>query len=91
MRIIRALLIVALTPFALFVGVAGCVNLVTQRAPAAPRPLDCPDDGRLKGVKIGSPHFRETVAALPGGQCLTRGPNGTFLVTPDDVRKVGNP
>lgn len=48
----------------------------------------CPDDGRLKGVKIGSPLFERTVRALPEHQCLIRGPNGTFLVTPDAVHRV---
>jgi hypothetical protein len=51
-------------------------------------PPDCPDDGRLKGVRIGSAQFKAAVNRLPEHACLTRGPNGTFLVTPDAVRRI---
>lgn len=60
-------------------------------AAALALPPACPDDGRLKGVKIGSPAFRSTVAALPRHSCVARGPNGAFLVTPGDVRKIEAP
>jgi hypothetical protein len=50
--------------------------------------LDCPDDGRLKGVRIGSKLFRDTVYKLPGHACMTYGPNGAFLVTPHGVKKI---
>ena len=56
-------------------------------APAYAAPLPCPDDGRLKGVKIGSPLFRKTVYALPGHACVTSGPNGVFIVRPDGLTK----
>jgi hypothetical protein len=52
-------------------------------------PLPCPDDGRLKGVEIGSPLFRQTVYALPGHACVTSGPNGVFVVRPDGLKKIG--
>jgi hypothetical protein len=57
-------------------------------APAYAAPLPCPDDGRLKGVKIGSPLFRKTVYALPGHACVTSGPNGVFIVRPDGLTKI---
>jgi hypothetical protein len=48
----------------------------------------CPDDGRLKGVKIGSDLFKRTVEALPDHRCVVTGPNGRFLVTPAGVEKL---
>ena len=48
----------------------------------------CPEDGRLKGVKIGSPLFRKTVWAMQGHECIDTGPNGVFLVTPDGMKKI---
>ncbi len=48
----------------------------------------CPEDGRLKGVRIGSPLFRGTVWAMQGHKCITSGPNGVFLVTPDGMKKI---
>jgi|HubBroStandDraft_6_1064221.scaffolds.fasta_scaffold1258801_2 hypothetical protein len=57
--------------------------------PAFAAPLPCPDDGRLKGVEIGSPLFRQTVFALPGHACVTSGPNGVFIVRPDGLKKIG--
>jgi hypothetical protein len=44
-----------------------------------PAPIDCDVDGRLKGVKIGSELWRQTIVTFPGHRCLDRGPNGVFI------------
>ena len=54
-------------------------------------PPDCPDDGRLKGVRIGSELFKTTVFNLAKHACVTRGPNGTFLVTVRGVQRIEEP
>src|SRR5208283_4947395 len=36
----------------------------------------CPDDGRLKGVKVGSERYKKTVAAFPNHSCILIGPTG---------------
>ena len=92
--ILKTLVIIILTPLALCLGVYGCtmahVAVIRHAAGATLDhvPPNCPDDGRLKGVRIGSAQFKATVYGLPEHACLTRGPNGTFLVTPDAVRKI---
>jgi hypothetical protein len=48
----------------------------------------CPDDGRLKGVQIGSPLFRTVMGTMQGHKCIATGPNGVFLLTPDGVRNI---
>lgn len=58
--------------------------------PGSAKFCGCPEDGRLKGVRIGSPLFRETVWGLPGHQCITSGPNGVFLVTPGGMHKIAD-
>jgi hypothetical protein len=62
--------------------------LLALAGPAHAYPT-CPDDGRLKGVRIGSALYKSTVQALPGHACITAGPNGEFLVTVDGVRRCG--
>lgn len=57
-------------------------------AAAIAHPSLCPDDGRLKGVRIGSAQFHAIVSALPEHSCIAKGPNGSFLVTPDNVRRI---
>jgi hypothetical protein len=48
----------------------------------------CPQDGTLKGLPLGTAEYRKAVYALPGHKCIGSGPNGVFLVTPDGMKKI---
>ena len=48
----------------------------------------CPDDGRLKGVQIGSPLFRTVMGTMQGHKCVLTGPNGVFLLTPNGMTNI---
>jgi hypothetical protein len=38
-----------------------------------PGPMPCDIDGRLKGVRIGSPLYEWTIASFPGHRCAAGG------------------
>jgi hypothetical protein len=48
----------------------------------------CPDDGRLKGVQIGSPLFRTMMGTMQGHKCIVTGPNGVFLLTTNGMTNI---
>ena len=78
-------IVAALAAAPLFVGASAPARAQTwddvkDAYPPAYGPA-CPDDGRLKGVRVGSKLYRETVFALPGHACVMTTPKGPILVT----------
>lgn len=79
--LVTAVIIASYTPVnAQTTKCAAATSLYSEVCAPALGLMDCDIDGRLKGVRINSELFRRTIATFPNSQCLSKGPNGTFVV-----------